>query len=121
MRISIFNLNNKTNYKTEYIRIIKVLNSKCLTFKSNNYNYFEFVNTYLFNNWKYRKTYLELYEYLEFIGVNPNSHKINEESFINFIEFILNMQLLLESIKYYNDNITFTLKARSILFPMYAR
>ena len=107
MRISIFNLNNKTSYKSEYLKIIKVLNSKCLSFKKNDYNYFDFVNTYLFNNWKYRGTYLDLYEYLEFIGINVKSHKINQDSFVNFLEFLLNIQILIESIKYYNDNIVF--------------
>ena len=116
MRISIFNLNNKTSYKDEYIKIIKVLNSKCITFKNKNYNYFDYINTYLFNNWKYRNTFLDLYEYLEFIGVNINSSKINLDSFINFIEFILNIQLLLESIKYYNENTIINTKAKSILF-----
>ena len=112
MRISIFNLNNKTNYKIEYQRIIKVLNSKCITFKNKSYNYFDYINTYLFNNWKYRNTFLDLYEYLEFIGVNINSSKINLDSFINFIEFILNIQLLLESIKYYNENTIINTKAK---------
>ena len=37
-------------------------------------------------------------------------------SFINFLEFLLNIQLLLESIKYYNDNVIFSTKASSILF-----
>ena len=116
MRISIFNLNNKTTYKDEFIKIIKVLNSKCLSFKEKKYSYFEFVNEYLFNNWKYRGTYLDVYEYLEFIGVKQNTKKISEESFINFLEFLLNIQLLLESIKFYNDNIVFSTKASSILF-----
>lgn len=116
MRISIFNLNNKTSYKDEYIKIKKVLNSKCLSFKNKKYTYFEFVNEYLFNNWKYRNTYLDLYEYLEFIGIKITSNKISLDSFINFIEFILNIQLLQESIKYYNDNVVFSTKASSVLF-----
>jgi len=116
MRISIFNLNNKTSYKSEYLKIIKVLNSKCLSFKDKEYNYFEFINLHLFNNWKYRGTYLDLYEYLDFIGVNIKSHKINQDSFINFLEFLLNIQILIESIKYYNDNIIYNIKAKSILF-----
>ena len=116
MRISIFNLSNKTSYKEEYIKINKVLNSKCINFKNKKYTYFEFTNEYLFNNWKYRETFLDLSEYLEFIGVKKKKKKISEDSFINFIEFLLNNQLLLESIKYYNDNVVFSTKASSILF-----
>lgn len=116
MRISIFNLDKKTNYKDEYIKIIKVLNSKCISFKNKNYSYFDFINTYLFNNWKYRETFLDLYDYLNFIGVNFKSSKISLDSFLNFIEFLLNIQLLLESLKYYSDNVVFNTKANSILF-----
>lgn len=116
MRISIFNLNNKKSFKDEYIKIIKVLNSKCINFKNKKYTYFEFVNTYLFNSWKYRNTYLDVYEYLEFIGIKVTSNKINLDSFINFLEFILNIQLLQESIKYYNDNVVFSSKANSVIF-----
>ena len=116
MRISIFNLDNKTNYKSEYIKIIKILNSKCIEYKNKNYNYFEFINNFLFNNWKYRGTYVDLYEYLEFIGVNINTKKISLDSFLNFIEFLLNIQLLLESIKHFNDNVIFNTKSKSVLF-----
>lgn len=116
MRISIFNLNDNKTYKDEYIKIIKVLNSKCITFNKKTYTYFDYINTYLFNNWKYRGTYIDCFEYLNFIGVNINSKKITEDSFINLIEFILNIGILIESNKYYNDNTTFSVPARSIIF-----
>ena len=116
MRISIFNLDNKTSFKDEYIKIIKVLNSKCITFNKKTYTYFDYINTYLFNNWKYRETYLDCYEYLNFIGININSRKISIESFINLIEFILNIQLLIESNKYYYDNTAFSTTCKSIIF-----
>ena len=103
MRMSIFNLNNNDTYKDEYIKIIKVLNSKCITIQKKTYSYFDYINTYLFNNWKYRNTYIDCYEYLKFIGVNVNSKKISLDAFINLIEFILNIQILIESNKYYND------------------
>ena len=116
MRISIFNLNNNDTYKDEYIKIIKVLNSKCITMQRKTYSYFEYINTYLFNNWKYRNTYIDCYEYLKFIGVNVNSKKISLDGFINLIEFILNIQILIESNKYYNDNTTYSVPAKTIIF-----
>ena len=115
MRISIFHLNDKTSYKDEYTKIIKVLNSKCISFNKKNYTYFEFINTYLFNNWKFRGTYLDCFEYLDFIGVNINSKKISFDSFLNFIEFILNIQLLLNSLKHYSENTLLSVKCKSIL------
>ncbi len=116
MRISIFNLNSKTTYKDEYHKIVKVLSSKCLTYDKKNYTFFEFVDMYLFNSWKYRGTYLDVYSYLEFIGVNLNNKKITDEAFINFLEFLLNIVLLLESMKHYNENVIFNQTSRSILF-----
>ena len=116
MRMSIFNLNNNDTYKDEYIKIIKVLNSKCITIQKKTYSYFYYINTYLFNNWKYRNTYIDCYEYLKFIGVNVNSKKISLDAFINLIEFILNIQILIESNKYYNDNTIYNVPAKSIIF-----
>ncbi len=116
MRMSIFNLNNNDTYKDEYIKIIKVLNSKCITIQKKTYSYFDYINTYLFNNWKYRNTYIDCYEYLKFIGVNVNSKKISMDAFINLIEFILNIQILIESNKYYNDNTIYSVPAKSIIF-----
>ena len=116
MRMSIFNLDNNDTYKDEYFKIIKVLNSKCITINKKTYSYFDYINTYLFNNWKYRNTYIDCYEYLKFIGVNVNSKKISLDGFINLIEFILNIQILIESNKYYNDNTTYSVAAKSIIF-----
>lgn len=116
MRISIFNRNNTSSYKDEYIKMIKELNSKCISFNKNNYTYFEFINTHIFHNWKFRGTYLDSYKYLESIGVNINSKKITEDNFINFLEFLLNIQLLIESIKYYYDNVKYSVNCKSILF-----
>ena len=115
MRISIFHLENNKTYKEEYHKMIKVLGSKCITFEKKEYTYFDFVNNYLFNNWKFRGTYLDCYEYLESIGINIKSRKITKESFINFLEFILNIQLLIQNIRYYSDKIEVSMKCNSIL------
>ena len=74
------------------------------------------MSIYRFNNWKYRNTYIDCYEYLKFIGVNVNSKKISLDGFVNLIEFILNIQILIESNKYYNDNTTYSVPAKSIIF-----
>ncbi len=116
MRKSIFNIEKKTTYKDEYSKIIKVLSSKCLSLDKKNYTYFEFVDTFLFNNWKYRDTFIDLYSYLDYIGVNIKNKKINENNFINFLEFLLNIQLVFENIKYYKDNVVFGDKCYSVLF-----
>lgn len=116
MRTPIFNLDNKKSYKDEYNKIIKVLNNKCISFNKKEYTYFDYINIYLFNNWKYRDTFLDCYSYLEFIGVNLNSKKRTKISFINLMEFILNMEYLMENIKYYYEKTQLSTLCQSIIF-----
>ena len=115
MRKTIFNLDNKINIKEEYNKIIKVLNSKCVIYKKRSYTYFDFINDYIFNNWEYRSTYIDLYEYFNYLGINIKSKSINENSFLNLIEFILNIELFIENNPYYSDNVTISTKCRSII------
>ena len=115
MRLSIFQFENSKTYKEEYSKMIKVLSSKCVSFDAKEYSYFDYVNLYLFHNWKFRGTYLDCYEYLESIGVSVKGKKISKESFLNFLEFLLNMQLLMNSLKYYTDHIKFSIPCKSVL------
>ncbi len=116
MRKTIFNIDNKNNYKDEYKKIIKVLSSKCIVLDKNKYNYFDYINKYLFNNWNYRDTFIDVYSYLNFIGINISNKKINEKSFFNLLEFLLNIQLVFESNKYLKDNTIFNSTSYSVLF-----
>ena len=116
MRKTIFNINNNNSYKDEYNKIIKVLSSKCIILDKNKYTYFDYIDKYLFNNWNYRDTFIDVYSYLDFIGVKINSKKINEKGFLNLLEFLLNIQLVFESIKYLKDNTIFNSTSYSILF-----
>ena len=115
MRKTIFNLDNKINIKDEYIKIIKVLNSKCVLYTNKSYTYFDFINHYIFNNWEYRSTFIDVYEYLNYLGVNIKSKKININSFLNLLEFILNIELFIDNNKYYSDNVVISTSCRSIL------
>ena len=78
-----------------------------------------FLNRYVFNYWEYRDTYTELEDYLEFIGINEsmlNGYcKIGEETFLNFLELLINlMQTMDKNIN--TNNIDFkNLKVKSIL------
>ena len=116
MRISIFNKKNVSNYKNEYKKIIKVLNSKCITIDKKNYSYFDFINKYLFNSWNYRGTYLDVYLYLDSIGVSLDNKKITLDSLLSLIEVLLNFNQLIESSKYYSKNVIYSTKCSSILF-----
>lgn len=115
MRIPIFQLEHKKTYKEEYQKILKIFLSKCISYDKKDYNYFEYMNEYIFHNWKYRDTYLDCYEYLDSIGINIKTKKITKEGFINFLEFILNMQFVQNNIKRYSDNTTYSIKCKSII------
>ena len=54
--------------------------------------------THMFINWKYRKTYLSIEEMMEDLGINDiyNSKKISNEKTICYLEFAVNMLLLLK-------------------------
>ena len=115
MRKTIFNLDNKINIKDEFIKIIKVLSNKCVLYKKRSYSYFDFVNTFIFNNWEYRSTFIDLYDYLKHLGVNLKSKKISNNSFLNLLEFLLNIEYFIENNKYYSDNVTINTQCRSIV------
>ena len=115
MRKTIFNLDNKIIIKDEYLKIIKVLNSKCVLYNNKSYSYFEFINNHIFNNWEYRSTFIDVYEYLNYLGINLKNKKINMSSFINLLEFLLNIELFIENNKYYSLNVTISTQCRSIL------
>lgn len=115
MRKTIFNIDNKINIKDEYLKIIKVLNSKCVLYNKRNYTYFDFINRFIFNNWDYRSTFIDLDEYLNHIGVNINSKNISLNKFLNLLEFILNIESFIERNTYYADNVIISTKCRSIV------
>ena len=115
MRMSIFHLNSNKTYKDEYSDMIKVFNSRCVVFQNKEYTYFDFINQHVFHNWKFRGTYLDCYEYLESIGISLKNKKISKDSFLNFLEFLLNIQLLVTGLKYYADHVQFSIKCKSIL------
>lgn len=115
MRMTIFHRENTLNYKEEYLKMMKVFSSKCIEFDKKEYTYFDYINKELFHNWKFRGTYLDCYEYLESIGVNVKSRKISKDGFLNLLEFICNIQSLMNHLKYYADHTKFSIKCKSIL------
>jgi len=96
MRKTIFELENRLDIQKEFLNFVKVFGEENGILYGYEYmNFFSFLNKYIFNNWKYRDTYIDLYDYLEHIGVSKNclegTSPISEESFLNFLEFILNL------------------------------
>lgn len=97
---SIFDIENRLDIQKEFIKIIEVLHIKpntCLK-KDRYYDTFiNMINDDLFLSWKYRDTFLSVSEYLEHIGITSDilsgTCSISPETFLHYIEFLLNMVL----------------------------
>lgn len=93
MRKSIFEIENRINITDEYERLINGLfEQDSLIYNSYYMNLYDFINDEVFPQWKYRGTFTNIYEFLENLGINiENACDIDEESFLNFLEFLLNI------------------------------
>ncbi len=106
---SIFELENRLDIEQEFVRLYNVLQRQkdTVLYDDNVYGvrefakFFEGIDNTVFLEWKYRDTFLNVYEYLDFIGVNDNLTSYNkelyEEIFLYYLEFILNMKLLVDN------------------------
>jgi len=62
----------------------------------------EAIDKMVFLKWKYRDTFMDVYEFLEYIGVDVEailyggSTYISEETFLMFLEFLINMYYLMK-------------------------
>lgn len=98
MRKSIFEIENRINIQKEFLKLIANFHkntSGVYTSIEGWYSYIELINKKIFLNWKYRDTMLDVYEYFEHIGISQSIRSgviaIDEELFLYYIEFILNM------------------------------
>lgn len=96
MRQSIFDIENRLNISEEFMKFVETFEEKNIYYRYNSFSYFAFVDKYVFNLWKDRDTFIDLTSYFEHIGIDENildgNIDIPEEKFLNFIEFILNIQ-----------------------------
>lgn len=95
MRKSIFDIENRLDISIEFKKFIDVLNKEDAILRSGCFlTYFEFVNRYVFNIWEYRDTFIDIYSYLTHIGITSDMIRngiIDESHFLNFLEFLLNI------------------------------
>lgn len=121
MRKSIFEIENRLDINTEFERLFDSLCEKeTIYYNYSSYSYFQFVNEYIFNRWEYRDTFVDLHEYLEFLGLNESIQcghtNIKEKEFLNFLEFLLNIMYCMEI---NNKNLGFSynnIKVKNIIF-----
>lgn len=101
MRKSIFEIENRLDIKKEFESLIDALYEKETIYYDHGFmSFFRFLNEYVFNLWEYRDTFTELEEYLEHIGITNrviNKYDVlTKETFLNFLELLMNLLLVIE-------------------------
>lgn len=102
MRKSIFEIENRVNIETEFRKFLQCLYEEdSIIYKSRFMNLWEFLDEYVFNLWKYRDTFIDLESYLKCIGISKKmllyAYEIDEFSFLNFLELMLNLKFVIDS------------------------
>lgn len=106
---SIFELEHKLNIEKEYETLYRWLHDyeEAVIFEKDDYHpkdYAKFIDAIadsVFLEWKYRDTFVNIYEYLDYIGIDVaelynENFKIEPENFLHYLEFLLNMSILVE-------------------------
>lgn len=111
MRMSIFEIENRLNINKEFIKFSNCLfEASTISYNYNLMTLHRFLNTYVFNLWEHRDTFIDFDSYLEHIGIDYNALKcytpITEESFLNFLELMLNLMTIVKK-NFENKNVAF--------------
>ncbi len=116
MRKSIFEIEKRIDIQEEFDKfMLTFLEQSTVSYHYNLFSYYHFLSNYVFNKWEYRDTFIDMDVYLEHIGLSQDiiggRCKIKEVEFLNFLEFIANMHILicndreLRNLEYRNDKI----------------
>ena len=101
MRKSIFDIEIRINILDEFKKIVDITcTPDTVKYERKTYSYIEFIDKFVFNEWKYRGTCLESWEYFNSIGIDEQCFKlgiIDEINFLYYLEFLLNMNLLIHN------------------------
>lgn len=105
---SIFEIENRLDIPKEFSKLVDMFqeNSNAAIYEGKYHSriygtFLSAINETVFLEWKYRDTFLDVYEYLQHIGINIDAidylkYHINKEQFLYYLEFILNMVLLID-------------------------
>ncbi len=103
MRSSIFEIENRLDINKEYKRMRDALfKDYAIHYDYRDFSLYGFLDKYVFNLWNYRDTFTDIDEYLMHIGVDIYSDEIDENSFLNLCEFLLNIMKVAN--EHYNFN-----------------
>lgn len=97
-RKTIFDLENKLDIDKEFQQISNILFNNSYSVRFYNYRDLSFIdamNEYFFPLWPYRDTFIDIYEYLKFIGIDSSVISgycnVDKDSFLYFLEFLVNI------------------------------
>lgn len=104
---SIFELENRLDIKKEFDKMLQVLQGDenaviyCTPYHLREYGRFiDGINETVFLEWKYRDTFIDVYDYLDFIGIDEifleDGDYSDENKFLLYIEFIINIANLIK-------------------------
>ena len=112
MRKSIFEIENRIDINKEYKKLMSALfESHTIYYESSFMSLFDFINEYVFNLWEDRETFVELEDFFSHIGLNSSEY-VSLESFLNFLELMLNLIYVLN--KHYDNGIFYSIKVKNI-------
>ncbi len=117
---SIFDLENRLDINSEFERLFRIFcEDENGAIYEDRYHHkdcttvIEAINEMIFLKWKYRDTFIDVDEYLKFIGVNYEEaliygvEQIDKTTFLYFLEFLANMWFLIKK----EDSIELSQKA----------
>ena len=107
---SIFDVENRLDIRREYERLARVFyeDRESALYAQDDYHQKEYstlieaIDKMIFLKWKYRDTFIDVYEYLEHIGVDYEKtliygvEPIDKTTFLYFLEFLANMWVLIK-------------------------
>lgn len=107
---SIFDLENRLDINNEFERFVRELyeDRNAALYAEDEYHQKEYstlieaIDKMIFLKWKYRDTFIDVYEYLEHIGVDYEKtliygvEPIDKTTFLYFLEFLANMWVLIK-------------------------
>ena len=95
---NIFEIEKRLDIQAEFNKFISgfhKIKSVPGEYLGNNYSLFGYFDIFVFRKWKFRDTMITTDEFLEHIGISKpilsGREQINEETFLRYIEFVLNM------------------------------
>lgn len=109
MRETIFDLISKDiDFYTEAKNIETLFLREIVNYYDEEMSIEEFVSNFLFLDWEYRDTFINLYIFKEHLGIediNVLKNKNNLKIFLSYLEYILNIVTLFSYKSFYSDDI----------------